>query len=65
MYLDVPFAETLGRHATKPFAQDVRGTQLGEWYRPGDLLPGGVETVIGVDSTLRETGLAHLPAVDR
>ncbi|CBG67560.1 kinase [Streptomyces sp. LBUM 1478] len=72
-YLDVPFAETLARHATKSFAQDVGEKELREWYRPGDLLPGGVETVIGVDSTLQETvdrimaetGLAHLPAVDR
>ncbi|WP_434091297.1 hypothetical protein [Streptomyces flaveus] len=72
-YLDVPFAETLARHATKPIADDVNGTQLREWYRPRDLLPGGVETVVGADSTLAmtvdrimlDTGLAHLPALDR
>ncbi|QDO01751.1 kinase [Streptomyces sp. S1A1-8] len=72
-YLDVPFGETLARHATKPIADDVNETQLRDWYRAGDLMPGGIETVIGADSALHETvdrimndtGLAHLPAVDR
>ncbi|MFD7994862.1 AAA family ATPase [Streptomyces mexicanus] len=72
-YLDVPFEETLARHATKPIADDVDETRLRDWYRPRDLLPGGVETVIGADSALQETidrimldtGLARLPALDR
>ncbi|MEU4038006.1 AAA family ATPase [Streptomyces collinus] len=72
-YLDVPFEETVARHATKPIADDVDETLLRDWYRPRDLLPGGLETVIGTDSTLHEsvdrimldTGLAHLPAIDR
>jgi predicted kinase len=72
-YLDVPFDETLARHATKPIADEVSETHLREWYRARDLLPGGVETVIGAESALHETvgrimldtGLAHLPAVDR
>ncbi|WP_225824129.1 AAA family ATPase [Streptomyces naphthomycinicus] len=72
-YLDVPFDETLARHATKPIADDVDETQLRDWYRPRDLLPDGLETVIGADSTLHETvdrvmsdtGLDRLPAVDR
>ncbi|MFJ8991003.1 AAA family ATPase [Streptomyces sp. NPDC102279] len=72
-YLDVPFAETLTRHATKPIADDVDEAQLRDWYRPRDLLPGAVETVVGADSTLHgtvdrvmlDTGLAHLPAIDR
>jgi predicted kinase len=71
-YLDVPFEETLARHATKPIADDVGEAQLRDWYRPRDLLPGGVETVIGADSPLRQTidrimhdtGLAGLPAPD-
>ncbi|MEE1760981.1 AAA family ATPase [Streptomyces sp. SP18BB07] len=71
-YLDVPFDETLARHATKPIADVVDGTRLRDWYRPRDLLPGGIETVIGADSALGETvdrimadtGLARLPAVD-
>ncbi|MFD8206711.1 kinase [Streptomyces sp. NPDC059695] len=72
-YLDVPFGETLARHATKPIAVEVDAARLSDWYRPGDLLPGGVETVIGADSALEETvdrvmsetGLARLPARDR
>lgn len=71
-YLDVPFAETLARHAQKPIADEVDEAQLRDWYRPRDLLAGAVETVIDADSALRdtvdrvmlETGLAHLPAVD-
>lgn len=72
-YLDVPFSETLARHATKPISDVVNEAQLHDWYRPRDLLPGGIETVIGADSTLHgtvdrimlDTGLAHLPATDR
>ncbi|MCK8433197.1 kinase [Streptomyces sp. D2-8] len=71
-YLHVPFEETLVRHATKPIANEVGEPRLREWYRELDLLPGGVETVIGADSTLPETvrrimldtGLAALPAID-
>ncbi|MDG9710731.1 kinase [Streptomyces sp. DH10] len=66
-YLDVPFGETLARHATKPIAGEVDETRLRDWYRPLDLLPDGVETVIGADSTLaatidrilRDTGLCR------
>ncbi|MGW7094273.1 AAA family ATPase [Streptomyces sp. NPDC054874] len=72
-YLDVPFAETVARHATKPIADEVDENRLRDWYRPRDVLPDGVETVIGPDSVLagtvdrimRDTGLARLPAVDR
>ncbi|MHC3473581.1 P-loop NTPase family protein [Streptomyces sp. 7R007] len=54
-YLDVPFEETLKRHATKPIALDVGEAQLREWYRPLDLLPGGVETVIPATTSLDDT----------
>jgi hypothetical protein len=68
----VPFEQTLVRHATKPIAHEVGEAQLRGWYRELDLLPGGIETVIGADSTLRETvdrimrdtGLAGLPTLD-
>ncbi|GHE08304.1 kinase [Streptomyces alanosinicus] len=71
-YLDVPFGETLARHATKPIAGEVGEAELRDWYRGRDLLPGGVETVIGADSSLaetvarimRDTGLAGLPPRD-
>ncbi|WP_097884352.1 AAA family ATPase [Streptomyces sp. st140] len=72
-YLDVPFAETVARHATKPIADEVDENQLRDWYRPRDVLPDGRETVIGSDSVLDrtvhrimlDTGLAGLPPVDR
>ncbi|MFD4127952.1 AAA family ATPase [Streptomyces globisporus] len=72
-YLDVPFAETVARHATKPIADEVDENQLRDWYRPRDVLPDGRETVIGPDSILDrtvdrimlDTGLAGLPPVDR
>ncbi|MFE2070371.1 AAA family ATPase [Streptomyces sp. NPDC059467] len=72
-YLDVAFEETLARHATKPQAHEFGEAELRAWYRERDLLPGGVESVIGGDSTLTatidrvllDTGLAHLPAHDR
>ena len=65
--------ETLARHATKPIADDVNEPQLRDWYRERDLLPSGLETVLGANSALHETvdritndtGLVHLPAVDR
>ncbi|MGW7791061.1 MULTISPECIES: kinase [Streptomyces] len=68
-YLDVPFEETLVRHAGKPQAGEYGEAEMRAWYRHLDLLPGGVETVIGADSSLRETvdrimsdtGLAGLP----
>ncbi|MFD8388065.1 AAA family ATPase [Streptomyces sp. NPDC059680] len=71
-YLDVPFDETLARHATKPIAGHVSEADLREWYRQRDLLPGGAETVIGADSSLpetverimRDTGLAGLQPRD-
>ncbi|MER5961436.1 kinase [Streptomyces sp. NPDC002057] len=71
-YLDVPFEETLARHATKPIANEVGETELRDWYRERDLLPGGVETVIGADSAVYETierimhdtGLDGLPALE-
>jgi predicted kinase len=51
-YLDVDFAETLRRHATKPQADEYGATQLRDWYRPGDLLPSGIEQALPADSTL-------------
>ncbi|XIG72392.1 kinase (plasmid) [Streptomyces sp. SGAir0957] len=69
-YLDMPFAETLARHATKPGLAHISEAQLRSWYREHDLLPRAMETVIGADSTLaetidrimRDTGLADLTA---
>jgi predicted kinase len=69
-YLDVPFDETLRRHATKPQAGEYGEAEMRTWYRPLDVLPGGVETVISAESPLGQTveqmmldsGLAGLQA---
>ncbi|MFF3559243.1 AAA family ATPase [Streptomyces sp. NPDC002574] len=71
-YFDVPFEETLARHATKPIAADVPQDMLRSWYRPLDLLPGDVESVVDAGSALeatverimRDSGLAGLPALE-
>ncbi len=71
-YLDIPFAETLRRHAGKPQRDEYGEARMRTWYRTRDLLPGGVETVIGAGSTLaatvdlimRDTGLADPPAAE-
>ncbi|MEU4541837.1 AAA family ATPase [Nonomuraea dietziae] len=54
-YLDVPFEETVRRHATRPQRTQFTAEQMREWYIERDLLPGGYETVIGQDSSLEET----------
>ena len=46
-YLGVPFAETLRRHATKPLAGTYGEAEMRGWYRELDLLPRGLERVIG------------------
>jgi hypothetical protein len=45
-YLDVPFGETLTRHATKPQAEKYGAAEMKAWYRALDVLPGGIEQVI-------------------
>jgi hypothetical protein len=68
-YLNVPLAETLARHATKPEADAYGERELRAWYRDRDLLPGGVEHVIDASSSLDQTvgrimadaGLVRLP----
>lgn len=75
-YLDVPFRETVRRHATKPdaaYLQHVTEEHLRDWYREGDLLPDALETVIGTTSALdetvhqilRESGLDRVLPTDR
>lgn len=57
-YLDVPLESTLVRHASKAdaaYLEQVTDRHLTSWYRELDLLPGGLEAVIPVDSTLQET----------
>ena len=45
-YLDVPFDETLRRHATKLQSGEYGAAEMRAWYRELDLLPGGIEQVI-------------------
>jgi hypothetical protein len=54
-YLDVPWAETLQRHASKPEAAEFGEAEMRAWYREHDLLPGGLERVIRAESSLGET----------
>ncbi|MBB5777675.1 kinase [Nonomuraea jabiensis] len=54
-YLDVPFEETLRRHATRPQSAEFGPDMMREWYIERDLLPGGYETIIDQHSSLEET----------
>jgi hypothetical protein len=54
-YLDVPFDETLRRHATKTGTLNYGAAEMRQWYRELDLLPGGIEQVIPAESPLDDT----------
>ncbi|USY17984.1 AAA family ATPase [Nocardiopsis exhalans] len=54
-YFDIPFDVTLERHATKSIADEVGETELRDWWRPRDLLPGGVEEIVDEHSTVEDT----------
>lgn len=66
-YLDVPFEETLRRHATKPQAREYGEAEMRRWYRPLDLIDGLNETRIdasvsldsAIDRIMRESDLAR------
>ncbi|MEV8321032.1 AAA family ATPase [Streptomyces sp. NPDC059900] len=75
-YLDVPYEETVRRHAAKADAEyhrHVTPDHLSDWYREKDLLADGLETVIDALSTLDDTvsqimdesGLDQVLPVDR
>ncbi|HUR08936.1 MAG TPA: AAA family ATPase [Nonomuraea sp.] len=75
-YLDVPYAQTVLRHATRADAEylaQVTADHLRDWYREKDLLPDALETVIDAAGTLddtvqrilRESGLARVLPIDR
>ncbi len=50
-YLDVPFEETLRRHATKPQANEYGRSEMSDWWRDRDCLPGVPERIITADTT--------------
>jgi len=54
-FLDVPFDETLRRHATKTGTLNYGEAEMRQWYRGLDLLPGGIEHVIPAESSLEDT----------
>lgn len=54
-YLDIPFEETVRRHATRPKAGEFTGADMAEWYQPQDLLDEPRETVIDQTSSLAMT----------
>jgi hypothetical protein len=68
-YLDVPFDESLRRHAGKPQASQYGAIEMKAWYRELDLLPGGAEQVIRtampqdeiVRRVMADSGLAAEP----
>ena len=37
-YLDIPFGETLRRHATKPNAHEFGEAEMRQWWRSSDVL---------------------------
>lgn len=54
-YFDIPFEETVLRHAERDWAHEVTADMMREWYRERDLLGDVEEQVIGPGSTLVET----------
>jgi hypothetical protein len=54
-YLDIPFEETVRRHATKTGTFKYGEAEMRCWYRGLDLLPGGIEQVIPAASALETT----------
>jgi hypothetical protein len=69
-YFDVPFDESLRRHAGKPQASKYGAAEMKAWYRGLDLLPGGTEQVLPATMTqdeivrrvMADSGLAAEPA---
>jgi predicted ABC-type ATPase len=39
-FFDIPFEETLVRHATRSWAHNVSADMMRDWYEPQDVLPG-------------------------
>jgi len=54
-YFDIPFDETVRRHATRPLAQAFSADDMRTWYRTRDLLDFVEERVIDHTSSLDGT----------
>jgi predicted kinase len=57
-YLDIPWEETLRRHATKPQAAEYGAELMRDWFKPLDLLPQVTEHRF--DETLSLDDMADL-----
>ena len=53
-YYDLPFAETLARHATKPNRADFGEAEMRRWWQGRDLVASLRETVFGPELSLEE-----------
>lgn len=51
-FWDVPFEETLRRHATKPKAAEFGETEMRDWWYGSACVDGLGETTIGVEASL-------------
>lgn len=51
-YFDIPFVETLKRHATKSNASEFGEKEMREWYKPKDFLGHVREEIIDESYTL-------------
>lgn len=68
-YFDIPFEETLRRHATKSCAHEFGEKEMRDWYAPNDMTSFPEEKIIPATSTsedtvrliLEETGLVAVP----
>ena len=54
-YLDVPFDETIRRHATRPQAADFTPEQMADWFTLDDRLCVEEELVVGQESSAEKT----------
>lgn len=60
-YLDIPFEDTLLRHATRSTSGEFGESDMRRWYRSTDLIPALNECVISAESTL-EASVAFVQA---
>lgn len=66
-YLDVPFEETVRRHATRPQATEFTVEQMAGWFQPDDRLRVPGEIIVPQESSTErtvETLLAAQPRTD-
>jgi hypothetical protein len=59
-YLDISYAESLRRHATRPQSAEFGPEHMTEWYRHRDLLHVPGEQLVPESSTLQQTAAGIL-----